>query len=54
MTKNCSDAISILSLAHFDYKLMIAPNLFYKPDFKLRKKEKRIIELEIKKLEPNY
>jgi hypothetical protein len=53
MTKNCSDAISTISLARFNYKLLLEP-FFYKANFKLSRKEKQIIEIELRKNELYY
>ena len=48
MTKNCSDAIQIISLPEFCYRLVTEPNLFFKPNFKLTKKEKKAFEVKLK------
>lgn len=50
-TKDCSDAIGTSSIARFEYELLIKKNIFYKPNFKLRRKEKEKLELELKKNE---
>lgn len=47
LTSYCSDAISFSNLARFNYSLLTKANLFFKPSFKLTKKEKALIELDI-------
>lgn len=47
MTGSCSDAIQMTSFGRFNYGLLTSPNFFFKPNFKLTKKDKALIEVEL-------
>lgn len=47
MTGSCSDAISMSSLGRFNYDLLTRSNTLFKPNFKLTKKDKVLIDLDL-------
>jgi hypothetical protein len=47
MTNSCSDAIQMTNLGRLSFGLLTKPNFFIKPNFKLTKKDKALIELEL-------
>ena len=47
MTSSCSDAIQFLSLGQLNYNLLTKANFFLKPNFKLTKQDKALIELDL-------
>lgn len=47
MTGSCSDAISMSSLGRFNYGLLTQANFLFKPNFKLTKKDKALIDLDL-------
>ena len=47
MTGSCSDAITMSSLGRFNYGLLTQANFLFKPNFKLTKKDKALIDLDL-------
>jgi hypothetical protein len=47
MTQSCSDAISIESLPQYCYHLITDKNFFFKPSFKLKKRERKDYSLKM-------
>jgi hypothetical protein len=47
MTSSCSDAIQMTSLGKFNYDLLTKSNFLFKPNFKLTKKDKSLVELDL-------
>ena len=47
MTQSCSDAISTESLPKYCYDLIINKNFFFKPSFRLKKRERKDYSLKM-------
>ena len=47
MTSSCSDAIQMTSLGKLNYDLLTISNFLFKPNFKLTRKDKTLIELDL-------
>jgi Leucine-rich repeat (LRR) protein len=54
MSYNCSDAILTISNSRYFLNLLTNKNFFFKPEFKLKKKEIRKIENEILIMEGEF
>lgn len=47
MAGSCTDAVELTNLGRLNYQLLIIPNLLFKPNFKLTRKDKKIMELKL-------
>jgi len=54
MTSSCSDALQFISLGQLYYDLLTKPNLLLKPNFKLTKEDKALIEVELANYENSF
>lgn len=47
MERSCSDAVQGTNLGRLNYQLLITPNLLFKPNFKMTRKDKKMMELKL-------